>query len=556
MDEFDGFTRPTSSNSSANRNSNNSMNRVENNNSNSDSANTVDSRGDAHTRMRQGFEKSFPSSPNKKRPRTNEGDRFIPSRDASTELWTGFTKVEGPLTPVKKKQSVADRNFTTLLRSELFGSNDETFNNSPIATPNTTIGVSTPRTDSGIDDIELTQRTPPSSSHTSSSILQNTPVTPSRKIFHYLSPRDRNKSSYGKKAQYQDNPNRTIYSLSPVRSITKDLISASRLEGRELPSIPYRVLDAPGLAGDFYLNLLDWGQCNMLAVALASRVYLWSGISSEVTVMHNFYPTDTVTSLRWVQRGTHLAVGTHNGSVEIWDAATCKKTRTMSGHTERVGALSWNDHVLSSGGRDNHILHRDVRAPEHYFRVLTAHRQEVCGLEWNSNENLLASGGNDNALMVWDKFEEKPLYSFHNHIAAVKAITWSPHQRGILASGGGTADRTIKLWNTQRGSMLHNIDTGSQVCNLLWSKQTNEFISTHGFMENEVALWNYPSVSRVGTLKGHTDRVLYLAMSPNGENIVTGAADETLRFWKLFDSKSKHSASTMSSPFDPTMKIR
>lgn len=38
----------------------------------------------------------------------------------------------------------------------------------------------------------------------------------------------------------------------------------------------------------------------------------------------------------------------------------------------------------------------------------------------------------------------------------------------------------------------------------------------------------------VASLTGHTNRVLYLAMSPEGETIVTGAGDETLRFWNAF----------------------
>lgn len=31
--------------------------------------------------------------------------------------------------------------------------------------------------------------------------------------------------------------------------------------------------------------------------------------------------------------------------------------------------------------------------------------------------------------------------------AAIKAIDWSPHKRGILASGGGTVDRRLSIWN-------------------------------------------------------------------------------------------------------------
>ena len=41
-------------------------------------------------------------------------------------------------------------------------------------------------------------------------------------------------------------------------------------------------------------------------------------------------------------------------------------------------------------------------------------------------------------------------------------------------------------------------------------------------------------MKKVATLLGHTCRVLYLAVSPDGKTIVTGAGDETLRFWNVF----------------------
>lgn len=54
-------------------------------------------------------------------------------------------------------------------------------------------------------------------------------------------------------------------------------------------------------------------------------------------------------------------------------------------------------------------------------------------------------------------------------------------------------------------------------------------------------MWKYPSLEKVTTLTGHTSRVLYLAMNPKGETIVTGAGDETLRFWNVFPGKTKKS---------------
>ena len=56
------------------------------------------------------------------------------------------------------------------------------------------------------------------------------------------------------------------------------------------------------------------------------------------------------------------------------------------------------------------------------------------------------------------------------------AIAWSPHHHGLLASGGGTADRCIRFWNTLTGQPMQCVDTGSQVCNLAWSKHSSELV--------------------------------------------------------------------------------
>jgi len=361
-----------------------------------------------------------------------------------------------------------------------------------------------------------------------------------------------------------------IYSLSPVKLSSQQLLLSPRKQPRAVSKVPYKVLDAPELADDFYLNLVDWGSSNMLGVGLGHSVYMWNSTTGKVVKLCEL-ADDTVTSVNWIQRvccsavrcryailtqpqGSHLAIGTHKGYVQIWDAEKQRRLRTMTGHSARVGALAWNEHILTSGSRDRSILHRDVRQPEQFFRKLVGHKQEVCGLKWNSEDGQLASGGNDNKLMIWDKLSEEPLYKFNDHSAAVKAIAWSPHQRGLLASGGGTADRKIRFWNTHNGSMIQEVDTGSQVCNLAWSKNSNEIVSTHGYSQNQIVVWKYPSMTQVVSLTGHTYRVLYLAMSPDGQVIVTGAGDETLRFWNCF--KKKESAGRSLGKLDDWGTIR
>jgi cell division cycle 20-like protein 1, cofactor of APC complex len=185
-------------------------------------------------------------------------------------------------------------------------------------------------------------------------------------------------------------------------------------------------------------------------------------------------------------------------------------------------------------------------------------------------------------LLVWNAAASTaPVLRYADHNAAVKAIAWSPHQHGLLVSGGGTADRCMRFWNTVSGAPLQCIDTGSQVCNIMWSKSVNEIVSTHGYSLNQIIVWKYPSMSKVATLTGHTyrwrrvvgivfavstlshpwcllpRRVLYLAMSPDGQTIVTGAGDETLRFWNVFPGpKSQDTGPGASVLFPGTSDIR
>jgi len=310
---------------------------------------------------------------------------------------------------------------------------------------------------------------------------------------------------------------------------------------RRIPDKPCRVLEAPYLEDDYYLNLLDWSESNIVAVALRDTIYLWygtDGIISRLSQMDSY--SDIYTSVGWSSTGDNLATGISNGRIEIWDPYRMQVVRDdLEDHYGRVSCLGWNsNNILASGSMDNNILLRDmrIRGPQSTVMRLKGHKYEVCGLKWSPNNFQLATGGNDNKLFIWNIRKGAPEAKFGDHKAAVKALTWSPHQNGLLLSGGGNNDKTIKFWNTLTMKNVKSVYTASQVCNLLFSKNSNEFVSTHGFNNNHVVIWKYPELSKVSVLEGHTSRVLYLALSPDGETIVTGAgaADETLRFWTAF----------------------
>lgn len=258
---------------------------------------------------------------------------------------------------------------------------------------------------------------------------------------------------------------------------------------------------------------MDWSTTNgLLAVGLGPQVYTWRSTGEVIKVVDvdtdDLTSAPGVSSVRWVEKvsslpaslllfslllylkpppsqSDHIAIGKTNGEVAIYDCRTSQQLRQLTPHSSRVGVLATLPQTLTSGSADRTIVHRDLRARNEVVRVIKGHKGEVTALKWNSDREL-ASGSNDNSVRVFKGFDEvsdvafkQPyLYRRRNrcirtqtpilklrkaHTAAIKALAWNPHQSGILATGGGTDDQFIRIWNTRTGKLTREIDTGSQV---------------------------------------------------------------------------------------------
>ncbi|GMH39224.1 hypothetical protein BSKO_07122 [Bryopsis sp. KO-2023] len=363
---------------------------------------------------------------------------------------------------------------------------------------------------------------------------------------HVLTPRRSRVNQYG------PSHGGTSRALSPF---SRDPIEAGSLAGSVLRSqtrihahrnicrSAFKVLDAPDLRDDFYLNLMDWSSSNILAIGLGTVIYMWNATTQEVTRLHDLaVDHDDICSVAWSRISGYLAVGTRRGIVQLWDPNEKKKIRDIEGHWGRVGVVRWGPHTLASGSRDSNIRLTDIRAPGSTAVELKNHRSEVCGLEWSPDSRLLASGGNDNVVNVWDvRGTHRPEWVISEHNAAVKALAWSPHNTGQLASGGGLRDGTIRIWNVSSHTCLHHKDAGAQVCGLHWSKNCNEIVSTHGYNTNSIKLWKCPQLECFATIPAHAMRIVYMSVSPDGKTVVTGAGDETVRFYQAFPGPPAHS---------------
>lgn len=308
-----------------------------------------------------------------------------------------------------------------------------------------------------------------------------------------------------------------------------------RLEPRVVVQ-PYRQLRVASLPDDFYSSLIDWSGDNVFFTA-DNRLFVHNFYSSKTLRVCDFNSFN-ITSIKCSPYTKNITLGTSIGVMLSLDMNSLKATK-YSFHRSRIGVIECEGTNVITGSRDRKIKVMDIRA-ERPVNTILQHHQEVCGLSLSRDLKFLASGGNDNRLYIYDyRNLSHPLKQCSNHKAAVKAISWSPLSPNMLVSGGGTADKTIKLWdtnliNSSRSSscLIKSIDYGSQVCNLQWLR-SNRILSTHGYSKDDIRLSQMSSFKIERYFLGHKNRVIHFSCSGDERYFVSGSSDSSINFWEL-----------------------
>ncbi|KAL3868430.1 hypothetical protein ACJMK2_041238 [Sinanodonta woodiana] len=295
-------------------------------------------------------------------------------------------------------------------------------------------------------------------------------------------------------------------------------------------------------------NVLDWGCNNLIAVALNTITYIWNAetrdclqLDLKTTESENYY----VTALTFDVSGAFLAVADNLGDIFTYDIEKMKMVSKCSGGGRgSIGVLRWSQSALACGTQKGQIILFDSRQMTNDNRTqLAGHKHEVCGLQFrDSTPPYLASGADDGLINIWDIRANSSHTRIEAHTACAKALAWCPWKSNILASGGGSIDGHIRLWNVNSGEKSGEMYTKSQICGLLWSPEYHELVSAHGSTKcdnNDVILWNMKNseFDPVATLRHHCCRPLHIALSPDRTTLASVGADEAMCLWKCFPKR-------------------
>ena len=325
---------------------------------------------------------------------------------------------------------------------------------------------------------------------------------------------------------------------------------------------PVKVIKLSDVPSDFYVHPIDWSK-NVVAFSRNKDIVFFTPTNqnqSESFTSHRFSHIKNPSALSFnrgkaTQNNEVILVGNSAGNIYQIDVETNK---VISSHEDPNLSSSFisvikcmKNNLSIVGDHTGSISLVDLRKGENITvaKKSATHRMEICNIVPNDNVDdsndtnyKFASGGNDNVVKIWDvRNISRPFSTYRHHVAAVRGIAWNPHKSNIIATGGGSNDRTIRVWDINTGETLSAAQTGSQVCNLYWSSRYHMILSTHGFSQNTIGLWKGGDLQNVACFAIHKSRVLYMAVSPDEEYVLTAAPKDQTYLWNFFAKDNTYS---------------
>lgn len=308
------------------------------------------------------------------------------------------------------------------------------------------------------------------------------------------------------------------------------------------------------------------------------------------------------TSVAYSPDGKMLASAPLNGVVKLWEAATGKEIKTLTGSL--TSSLSWSaDSKLLATTTITTAVVWDVEAAKvkqtfdacgQYPPIWTpgkpfingiytntpsvcdpasgklqckleGHTAPVYAFSWSRDGKTLATGSADATVRLWEIPSGSPLATYKGHTSLVQAVTWMPDGKSLASA---SYDKTVRVWKTPDKKPGAGKKTDDEK-----PTETTDPATTPAETKPASDAGKKDATKKTGgkkdakdpndpllqEFKGHTAAVTLLAVPTAAKLLASGSSDKTLKMWNLTSNKQTASIDVgypvLAAAFSPDGKV-
>ena len=257
--------------------------------------------------------------------------------------------------------------------------------------------------------------------------------------------------------------------------------------------------------------------------------------------------TAAVSSIAFSPDGRTLASGNWDNTIRLWDVATGRYKKKLTGHTDVVKSVAFSPdgRTLASGSWDNTIRLWDV-ATGRYKKKLTDYTDIVNSVSAGLLEGVssvlfspdgltLASGNVDMTVRLWDVATGKYKQTLIGRKNRIHIVVFSPDGKTVASKIGGN---TYHLWDVATGEYKQTLTGGTAALSGI-SFSPNGLTLASGDWNGAIHLWDAISGVHKQELTGHTDTVTSTSFSPDSLTLASASLDGTVRLWNAVSGVHK-----------------
>jgi len=216
-------------------------------------------------------------------------------------------------------------------------------------------------------------------------------------------------------------------------------------------------------------------------------------IAGDGTLLQTIQLSDAgvpVNGLAYPSDGSQLAAALNNGAVMILDPESGSILQTLpTGSPIRALIYTPDSAILITAGDDGLIRYWDSAEGEPLYTGDIGHSATVNSLAQTEDGIILASGGADAEVKIYDDYSAQWLNTLLGHAGSVEALAFSPD--GTLLASGDSTGRLI-VWDVIVGQPLLTLDAVhvGGITGLTFTPDGSRLITTG--LDGSVQMWGVP----------------------------------------------------------------